>query len=58
MIRIVCLFLVFVATSSFAQKQLGIQLKGKVTNEVAALEGIYVINKNVKKLILTFLYTL
>lgn len=53
MIRIVCLFLVFVATSSFAQKQLGIQLKGKVTNEVAALEGIYVINKETEKSAIT-----
>ena len=53
MIRIVYLFLAFVATSSFAQQLPLMQLQGKVTNDVAALEGIYVINKETEKSAIT-----
>ena len=53
MIRIVYLFLAFVATSSFAQQLSRMQLQGKVSNDVAALEGIYVINKETEKSTIT-----
>ena len=45
MIRIVYLFLAFVASNVFSQEMARVQLKGKLTADVTVLEGIYVINK-------------
>lgn len=45
MIRIVYLFLAFVASNVFSQEMARVQLKGKLIADVTILEGIYVINK-------------
>lgn len=45
MIRVVYLFLALVASNVFSQEMVRVQLKGKLTADVAVLEGIYVINK-------------
>ncbi|TDD78691.1 hypothetical protein [Flavobacterium caseinilyticum] len=45
MIRVVYLFLALVASNVFSQEMARVQLKGKLTADVAVLEGIYVINK-------------
>ena len=53
MIRMVYLFLAFAVTSSYSQQLPRMQLQGKVTNDVAALEGVYVINKETEKSAIT-----
>lgn len=45
MIKVVYLFLAFAATNVLSQEVSRMQLRGKVTTEVSALEGLYVINK-------------
>ena len=50
MFRLAYLFLAFVATNAVAQQMPRVQLKGKVTIDVAVLEGIHVINKKTEKI--------
>ena len=53
MIRIVYLYLAFVATNVVAQETSRIKLKGKVTSDVSVLEGIYVINVKSEQALVT-----
>lgn len=53
MIRIVYLYLAFVATNVVAQETSRIKLKGKVTSDVAVLEGAYVINVKTEQALVT-----
>ena len=53
MIRIVCLYLAFVATNVVAQETPRIKLKGKVTADATVLEGIYVINLKSEQALVT-----
>ncbi|MFV8371115.1 hypothetical protein [Flavobacterium sp. LB2P74] len=53
MIRIVYLYLAFVATNVAAQETSRIKLKGKVTSDVSVLEGIYVINLKSEQALVT-----
>ncbi|TDE54179.1 hypothetical protein [Flavobacterium sp. GT3P67] len=53
MIRIVYLYLAFVATNVVAQETSRIKLKGKVTSDVSVLEGIYVINLKSEQALVT-----
>lgn len=53
MIRIVYLFLAFLATNVVAQETSRIKLKGKVTSDASVLEGIYVINLKSEQTLVT-----
>ncbi|MFV8368300.1 hypothetical protein [Flavobacterium sp. LB2R40] len=53
MIKIIYLFLAFTVTKAMSQEGFRTRLNGKVTDEVSALEGIYVINIATEKVAIT-----
>ena len=53
MIRIAYLFLAFAASNVFSQEMSRVQLKGKLTDDISVLEGIYVFNKKTEQALIT-----